>query len=143
MDDWYWIVSETGLVLDVAGRGKQPGTPVTLYTLNNENNPFNQLWKIDCQYIVSKQTGFVLTLSNCPIRDPTFVIKPKDLNDKGQRWTYDSTNFTLTCGLPFYVATVLDAVIGDPKALGVKHLGNQVPKEQKWIFVKCSGFEYK
>ncbi|CAG8680586.1 11949_t:CDS:2 [Ambispora leptoticha] len=143
MRDWYWIVSETGYVLDVAGFGTAPGTPVTLYTLNNQLRPFNQLWRLDGKYIVSKQTGFVLTLKGCPINGSTFVIRPKNPSDKGQIWTYDPNNYTLTSALPFYVATVLNTtinIISNPNALGLKHLENPVHKSQKWIFVKCSGF---
>ncbi|CAG8578588.1 5_t:CDS:2 [Ambispora gerdemannii] len=142
MSDWYWIISETGYVLDVCCREKNPGTSVVLYTLNNQLRPFHQLWKIEDKYIVSKDTGFVLTLSTSPINDPTFVVKPRDSKDRGQLWNYDPNNLTLTSGLPFYVVTAIqntaNIVLCNPKALGVKHLENPVPKTQKWVFVKWS-----
>ncbi|CAG8499159.1 635_t:CDS:2 [Ambispora gerdemannii] len=135
MTSWYFIASETGHALDVSGAGINPGTPTILYPIKQDAS-LNQLWKIDGQYIVSKQTGFVLSLSTCPINGPNLVVKPKDLNDKGQLWKYDSNNFTLDSALPFYVLTVLDPAIVNPKSLGLKHIETPVPKTQRFIFVE-------
>ncbi|CAG8499141.1 634_t:CDS:2 [Ambispora gerdemannii] len=138
MNDLYWIVSDTGHVLDVTGSNTAPGTPVILYTINNLSNPLNQLWRIDGNHIVSKLNGFALSLSDCVIN----VIQPKNDEDKRQHWRYDVNDSTLNSVLPYYVATVVKPVIADPKALGCKHLDTPVaPKAQRFVFVKWSGYK--
>ncbi|CAG8479687.1 9090_t:CDS:2 [Ambispora leptoticha] len=141
MCDWFWIISETGYVLDVYCAGTTSGTAVVLFTLNNQLHPNNQLWKLDGEYLVSKQTGYVLSLNTCPINDPTLVIKPKDINDKGQRWYYNPDLLTFTSGLPYYVLTAKSNTISDPKALGLTHWIDQTARNQKWTFAKCTGYD--
>ncbi|CAG8515675.1 7831_t:CDS:2 [Ambispora leptoticha] len=132
MAKWFWIVSDTGFVLDVAGINSAAGATVHLFFLKS---PDEYIWLKVVSDII------FIPLYKDPMNDPHLEMQPRRPNEKFQHWTYDDNSCTLNSALQNYVLTVKKSVLRG--GLGCKHLDTLVPKTQRFTFVPCEWPEYR